>query len=315
MTDPLWNTEFEWEADSPLTKDRLNEIIGVDSGGVGGNQSFMSLLINPGGRLTISSTDPTGSGSGGTLYYLPYIHTIVPIYNTTTTRWELFKISSVSIAVPAVTITVYDVHIYDNAGTPTLQLTAWTSDIARATSNVLQDGRYVLSTDKGKLYLGTFRTKAASVCTDNDITRYLWNMYNRVPRRMTVEDSTSHTYTATGRTWNADIANRLEWVRGYGIDPVVLSGISIHGGEGADSTASMRVGFGYNSSSVLMATSTGVEKATCGKDATHFISTPFGGVHDPGASDIGENGYNILEATSGGTMRARSIMAAAQVMA
>jgi hypothetical protein len=123
---------------------------------------------------------------------------------------------------------MYDVFIHDNAGTKTLELTAWTTQggfasptataSARSTGSVLalQDGVYVKSGSPNKRYLGTVRTNAnAGVVSDGPDQRFLWNMYNRVSKKMEVSDGNVHTYaTAATRIYRNQNSNIVEFIIG-----------------------------------------------------------------------------------------------------
>jgi hypothetical protein len=125
----------------------------------------------------------------------------------------------------------YDVFIYDNAGTLTLELSAaWTNDTTRADALALQDGVLVKSSAHTRLYLGTIRATAAATTEDTGGgtttqvggQRFVWNYYNRVPRALAVFDSTNSWAYATD-TWRQAggvAGNKVEFVLGYAEDAV-----------------------------------------------------------------------------------------------
>jgi hypothetical protein len=121
--------------------------------------------------------------------------------------------------------TPYDVFVYDNAGTLTLEKLAWTNDTTRATALTTQDGVYVKSGATTRRYLGTVRTTSTIGQTEDSFTkRFVWNLYNRRTRVLRVRDTTdSWTYaTAAYRPLNNSTSNRVEFVRGLAEDPVQL---------------------------------------------------------------------------------------------
>lgn len=207
-----------------------------------------------GGRLTlttgvaVTTTDVTAAT---TLYYTPYIGANISLFDGTS-KWTLYSFTERSISVPATTNTMYDVFIYDNSGTPTLELTAWTNDTTRATALTTQNGVLVRSGATTRRYLGSFRTTGVSGQTeDSRAKRYVWNMYNRRLRFMQVLPTVdSYTYTtATIRQMNADTANQLDFVRGLDEDAVEAFGlqsasnstasVGFNGGIGLDSTSTL----------------------------------------------------------------------------
>lgn len=144
------------------------------------------------GRLTlttalpITTADVTGAG---TIYFTPYKGNRLAVYNGTV--WKLYSFSELSLALTATSGSNYDVFVYDNAGTLTLETTVWTNDTTRATAVVLQDGVYVKSGATTRRYLGTFRASGTNTTEDSAAKRFVWNMYNRTKRFMKATESTN----------------------------------------------------------------------------------------------------------------------------
>lgn len=212
---------------------------------VGGADGVNSIILAPNppvpllladnaiidGRLTlttgvpVTNTDVTGATS---VFWAPYRGNRVALYNGAT--WNLRTFSQSSIAVPSTTTSMYDIFLFDNAGVPTLELSAaWTSDTAIfgsgtfTTTRPTQDGVYVKSTngttvDATRRYIGTIRTTGVSGQTeDSGAKRYLSNYYNKVPRPMRILEATATWVysTATWRQARASAANQLDFVIGY----------------------------------------------------------------------------------------------------
>lgn len=181
------------------------------------------------GRLTLTSgTAVTTSDvtAATTVYYALRGGNRIWLYDGTLTLWKPYVFAELSVAVPATTATVYDVFVYDNAGTLTLDATAWTNDTTRATALTTQNGILVKSGATGRRYVGSFRTTGVSGQTEDSVAkRYVWNYYNRVLRPMRVLEATnSWAYTtATLRQANAAAANQLDMVIGVSEEPVKAS--------------------------------------------------------------------------------------------
>jgi hypothetical protein len=105
----------------------------------------------------------------------------------------------------------FDVFGYNNAGVLALDTTQWTSATARATPLVMANGFLCKSGDPTRRYLGSFYTGLTATTYDitggtsndgssNGGKRFVWNMYNRVPRPGRVSDQTS-TWTCNSATW------------------------------------------------------------------------------------------------------------------
>jgi hypothetical protein len=233
--------------------------------------------VIPGGRLTTVSGTPvptTDQINVGTLYYTPYVHNKIALYNGT--RWvlytfsELSQVSTDATKSPAAAgaSSVYDLFVWNDSGTLRLSRgPAWSSDTARGTGAGTtelqqQDGRWLnkVAITNGPaalrgLYVGTVRTSSTSLFHDQLQRRWLWNNFNRVDRPMkAVETTDTWTYsTATIRQVNGFGSNQLDFVRGFDEDSViaetraaVINSTSTNRG--------VRTGIGVDSTTVISST-------------------------------------------------------------
>jgi len=118
----------------------------------------------------------------------------------------------------------------------------------RATAITIQDGRYCKSGDKTRLYLGSFCATSTSATEDSISKRFVWNMYNRVPRPLFKAETGTANWSYTTASWrsaNNSTANRVEIIRGLNEDAVMLellsssqssAGATTSAGIGLDST-------------------------------------------------------------------------------
>lgn len=227
------------------------------------NTSITSLSLFAGmcqGRLTLTTVTPvtTADVTGATtIYFTPYGGNLVSTYDGTDT-WTLWPFTEISLALGTLTSGLpYDVFIYNNAGTLTLESLAWTNGTTRATALVLQNGVLVKSGATTRRYLGTFYTTSTTATEDSVAKRYLWNYYNRQrrPLQLFVAGSTTWNYTtATIRQANGSTANQVECVVGYAESIVNLflqttvsnaSAASVQIGVGVDSTTTFGSPGGY----------------------------------------------------------------------
>lgn len=196
-------------------------------------ESAMAGVL-PGGRLTLESGVPvstTDQTAKTTIYYTPYVHNTIPLWDGA--RWAPVTFAETSEALGTITSgRPYDVFGFLSSGALDLEILSWTSDTARATAVTLQDGRYCKSGDKTRLLLGTFRTTATTTTEDSVTKRFVSNVYNRVPRRLYVSDSTDNwTYTSsTTRQARASSANQVELVSSIGDSALqlVMHGMGAH---------------------------------------------------------------------------------------
>ena len=172
-----------------------------------------------GGRLTLESGVPISTSDQAaktTVYYTPHIHNQISLYDGV--RWKPYTFSELSLAIGTLTdAKQYDVFVYDNSGTLTLELSAaWTNDTTRADALTTVEGVYVKSGATTRRYLGTFRTTSTTTTEDSESLR-IFNANNRVWRTLYKEETTaSWTYT-TGNAWrslNNSTANRVAVISG-----------------------------------------------------------------------------------------------------
>jgi hypothetical protein len=175
--------------------------------------TYQSFVCN--GRLTLSSGNPVYDTSSSTIYFTPYCGNKISLYNGT--AWEVFSFTELSLALTGLTADKnYDIFVYNNSGTLTLERLAWTGDLERATALVLQDGVYVKSGATTRLYLGTFRATGSTTTTDTVTKRFVYNKYNKVARKFLKRNSAS-AWNYNSTTWryaNNDSTQKVEYVIG-----------------------------------------------------------------------------------------------------
>lgn len=201
-------------------------------------------------RLTLTTGVPVTTSdvtAAETIYFTPYVGNAIGLYDGT--RWHIRTSAEISIDVPDVT-GVHDVFCYDNAGTATLEVLAWTNDTTRATALTTQDGILVKTGATTRRYVGTFYSTTAGngQTEDSAANRYLWNYYNRAARKMNYSYAGTWTYTtATWREANGGSVQRLNFVVGVAED-AITSRVSVNA---ANSSANIEVciGIGVDSTS------------------------------------------------------------------
>jgi hypothetical protein len=209
------------------------------------------------GRLTLTTGSPitTANVTAATvLYFAPYRGGRVSLWSLGF-GWKVYRFDELSITLTGKTANKnYDVFLYDNAGTLTLELVEWTNDSSRATAIVLLDGVYVKIGDGTRLYLGTIRiTGTTGQTEDSETRRFVWNFYNAVSKFLTLLVSGQHTYTAGAqRLWNND-ATKAEFLIPVVGGPLLLNTIAVYSGNTGGAVNSSyalmdggSVGYGYD---------------------------------------------------------------------
>jgi len=220
--------------------------------GAASSATVMTLALSPRwvdpvakvceGRLTLTTAVPVTTAdvsAATTLYFTPYAGNRVALF--TGSRWQAYTLSELSITLVGTTAsTPYDVFLYDNAGTLTLELLIWTNGTTRATALTTHNGVLVKTGDATRRYLGTiYINSSGGQSDDTDAARFVWNYYHRVQKRVSVLETTdSWTYTlATVRQANAATANKVEVVQGWPEDAIALEVTVSTSNSGANAAA------------------------------------------------------------------------------
>ena len=270
-----------------------------DASGGDINKATLGYLLGqggfiPGGRLTLTTGVPVTTSdvtAAGTLYYTPYLHNRIRIFDGT--RWQYYTFSELSLALTLTSGKPYDIWIYDNAGTLTLEALVWTNDTTRATALTTQDGVYVKTGATTRLYLGTIYASGANTTEDSFAKRYVFNMYNRVPRAMRVLEATnSWTYnSATYQQANATSTNQLDLMVGVAdvlVNARTITMVTLTNNTGYQS------GIGYDSATTPTSTGLRAQQYITVVGVSQNTLTYSELVHYPA---VGRHFYTWLEAT------------------
>lgn len=171
------------------------------------------------GRLTTETGVPVSTAdrtAQGTIYFTPYNGNLVWLYDGS--RWVPFRFTERSLSLTLTSGKNYDVFLYNNAGTLTLELSAaWTNDTTRADALTTQDGIPVKSGATTRRHLGTIRASGTNTTEDSEAKRFVWNRYNqkgRSLRKSAAGAQHDYTSTSTWRYWNNDATNIYAFVVG-----------------------------------------------------------------------------------------------------
>lgn len=226
-------------------------------------------VLDMGGRLTTESGVPVSTSdrtSQGTLYYTPFAHNRVSLWDGSGWRRSTFTERSLSLTLTSGKN--YDVFLYDNSGTLTLELSAaWTNDTTPADTLTTQDGVAVKSGATTRRWLGTIRASGTNVTEDSaggsttqvGGKRFVWNAYNQVRRDIKVKDTTDDWVykTNTVRQANAAAGNKVEYVCGEAslyVTAAIHQSVAL---SGSNAGTRARVGLGIDSITVFSGWSQG----------------------------------------------------------
>ena len=154
---------------------------------------------------------PSADVSGATLYLVPFKSGDIWVPDSGGTWVLRSNTAELSLSLAGTGASVYDVFVWDNAGTLTLKLsTAWTNDTTRANALTTLNGVKVNGSTEGSmpasrgLHLGRIRASTAFLY-DSRASRHLANTFNALPRPIFQcpnysDNNATTSYTAPSRT-------------------------------------------------------------------------------------------------------------------
>lgn len=188
-------------------------------------------LLHPGGRLTLSPTNPIADvANSRTVYYLPYLHSIIPIWNSTAECWEYRRIPETGLSnvrgldFPR-NIDVYAAKISSSPDEVYIDTQSWQDATYRSYPLYRKNGILCLSqpgvNTPPRTYLGTIRILGASpnvFMVDTESQRFVYNAHNQVERRV-LKMEAAGTWQDNAGAWkplNSSSLNRVEVLDGLG---------------------------------------------------------------------------------------------------
>lgn len=237
-----------------------------------------------------------------TLYWSPTGGGEISLYDGTST-WNAFRPGEISLALSSLTSGLpYDVFMYNNAGTPTLEFLAWTSATVRATALVRQDGVLVKSGATTRRYLGKFYTIATDATAETwygngTVTpqQFVQNAYNTIKRRLFTSpaytnDNATTTFTTASTTWvaaNAGTGSKIETLSDQA--NAIFSSFSVAAANSAANTTRMAVGIDSTTDASYLYSNTQGTTTTVGTNS--YLTNLSEGYH----------AFNLLMCVSAGT--------------
>jgi len=220
-----------------------------------GSSRVIAPGFTPGGRLSLTSAPiPTSDVSSSSIYYVPYLHDTIQLWDSRLAQWVTARFIAPTIILGAgqVAGTCYDVFAYLSNANVLLELgPVWTNPTTRATDVQYTDGRLTKVGDKTRLLVGSLYMFATASAVDSIASRYVANAYNRVPRPLLVQEATdSWTYVGAIRQANGSVLNQVGLMictPGEAIEAEVLALVSE---DGSVVTRTLSAGIGVDSTTV-----------------------------------------------------------------
>jgi hypothetical protein len=155
------------------------------------------------GRLSVSSTEPVADGTAtDAIYFVPFGGSHISLWDSLSANWRIFEFSALTLNInPLTASNVYDVYAYIDSGDAAVEVddTPWT-DNQTPNATDLQDGVIVKSGDPTRRLIGSFYMVSDAECIDTEGKRYLYNLYNQVPRKLYYATSDNF-WNSSGGTW------------------------------------------------------------------------------------------------------------------
>lgn len=241
----------------------------VTSNGASADPTFQNPQLDNGlndFRLTLESGVPVSSTdqlAKTTLYCTPWKGNRLALYDSGGAA-TIYSSAEFSIAVPNAASQAYSVFAFNNAGVPTLEVTAWTNDTTpgpAAFSLSATTGSRTKTGDLTRRYLGCFRTTTVAGQTEDSVAKKLvqndTNRVLRVVRRM--ETTASWNYSiATIRQANGAAANQIELMNGVADGALHLE-VAVHASNTTGTSVGVYIGIGQDSTTALVAGQVGGE--------------------------------------------------------
>lgn len=291
----------------------------------------LQRIESPGGRLTLTTATPvltSTTSAQTTVYYTPYLHRFVPLYDGTSFEMhdiggELSQATTDATKSPAACTTNsnYDVFVWlDGTTYRATRGPAWSSDTSRGTgagTTELERVQGILlnkvaitngpAANRGT-YVGTIRTNGSSqvdfklgAAAAGGTAGFigLWNAYNRVECCAIVSDTgTSWTYNSTTpRAANASSGMRVSFVSGLAEDLASASYYCI-ATPGTSADAGL-LGIGYDVTNAFSGQPGYTPKANTGSALANYATQALG-FHYMSACEASNNsGFTITFFGSG----------------
>lgn len=150
------------------------------------------------GRMGVVTGIPTETAADvSTLYFSPYQGNRIALYDGS--RWHMHTFSEINIAVPSTVWQLYDVFVYDNAGTLTLELNAWTQSSGAITAAT--NASPIVVTSAGHGLSNNDIVGIANVGGNTAANTYAWMVANVTTDTFELRSSTGNGAYTSGGTW------------------------------------------------------------------------------------------------------------------
>jgi hypothetical protein len=280
--------------------------------------TLASALANSGPvALSAAPSQLTPAGIQGKMLYLDPSNTggVISLYDGSA-NWKSYLISEISFDLTGISTTApTDIFVYDNAGTPTMESAAWTSNNLRATALTAQNGVLVKSGSTTRRWVGTVYGTAANTVADvwygnGTVTPqlYVMNAYNKIKRRAFTSpaytnDNANTTFTTASTTWttaNGGVGHKVEFLS----DQLNASNFSLSAllsNSGANTTR-LAVGFDSTSDATFdMTASTAASQGVYGNSYSNFFSEGYHSANMLISVSAGTGTFSVDSRSAGNT--------------
>lgn len=256
---------------------------------VGGDKYPMEARLTLETGVPVSITDQIDKT---TLYLTPYKGAQIATYDGISAWTTLSLSADLSLNVSAFTASkLYDIWVYNNAGSLALDSTVWTDATTRATALTRQNGVLVKTGATTRRYVGTIYMDAASklqikfgltaAANGSAPKLYVYNEYNKVPVIFMSMDSTDNWAYTTGayRAKNGSVGNSFIFING---NRMAVKASSVEYGANSGANGKIHIGFGYDAATTRTGTTTKNNQLSAGQytnNTAELAVLPAVGLH------------------------------------
>lgn len=221
-----------------------NTVLASPADGSSGQPAFRALVVADlpnmaliaGGRLTLSSGIPVTTSdvtAATTLYYAPYLSNVISLYDGV--RWNNHTFTQLSLALSLDRHRLYDIYVYNNSGTLTLETQAWSAPTTATITNVTNVSTPTITTSANHgLSIGqliTIHGVVGATGVNNNSTDRTWRI-NTVPTltTFTIVKNDNSTVSAPGAYTSGGTVTYADSTATRLTDPVLQDGVYLKTG-------------------------------------------------------------------------------------
>lgn len=171
----------------------------------GGDLAVLKSDLFCQGRLTLTTVTPVTTSdvmAATTVYFTPYLGDLLALYDGSN-GWKTYNFTEISVAVPSTLFKLFDVFVYDNSGTPTLETLDWNQSTGSITTPGISNATPMVVTSTGHGLSNGDLVGISGAVGNTAANGKIW----------TVSAVTANTFALTGGTGNGAWTSGGTWYK------------------------------------------------------------------------------------------------------